>query len=60
LCRRVAIIDHGVIIADDTTAALTGDASGAILTARCDAPAALAAALRAATGCADVAASRRR
>ena len=46
LCPRVAIIDHGEIIADDRVSALSGDASGASVTVRCDAPGRLAEGLR--------------
>jgi ABC-2 type transport system ATP-binding protein len=54
LCNRVAIIDHGEIIADDTVRALTGGGTGAALTVRCDRPELLTGRLQTTIGITDV------
>lgn len=54
LCNRVAIIDHGEIIADDTVAALRGDSLGVAVAVKCDQPARLAHALHEIPGLTDI------
>lgn len=54
LCDRVAIIDHGQIIAHDTVRALTGEASDSAITVTCSDADALVEAMAAAEGVCDV------
>jgi ABC-2 type transport system ATP-binding protein len=54
LCRRVAIIDNGEIIANDTVANLTGNAGGSAIRVRTPAPEALLEGLHLAEGITDV------